>query len=211
LQALPFLQGLSVEEAPFGRDLDNPEQQCKRCVIHLQFHKLSEYPEEVGLQWQELVDTVEGPFASGVDAAIQKCFRKAAFTAGIERLAVSEEGKGKLAGTNGHADMYPTQDRQQAAHSVADINDAGEKEEDENQEVSVSSIMSSCATLKHVCAQVLLDSCKHLVIINLCTGITCPVSALLTWDALGVTASRRCNVGWMGRAIFFGYRHLQSI
>lgn len=129
------MQGLSVEEAPFGRDVDNPKQQCRCCVIHLRFHELSEYPEEVDLNWQELLDTVEGPFASAVDSVIQKCFRKAAFTAGVEQVAVTEEGKGAGVGSKGDRGGKQGEEGEQAAHSVADINDAGEKEEDENQEV----------------------------------------------------------------------------
>ena len=124
------LQGLAAEEVPFGSDPDDPRRQCKRCVLHLQFHAIEDYPSEAGLTWRELRRTVEDAFAKKVEAAVVKAFKRAAYSPGIETMPEAREGGGKRGAAEDSGD-----ENAPAVANTAQLNDAGEDAEDENKEV----------------------------------------------------------------------------
>lgn len=123
------MQGLAAEEVPFGSDPDDPRRQCKRCVLHLQFHAMEAYPSEAGLTWRELRRTVEDTFAKKVEAAVVKAFKRAAYSPGIETMPEVAEGGGAAARGGEGGEEGPT------VANAAELNDAGEDAEDENKEV----------------------------------------------------------------------------
>lgn len=126
---MSVVQGLSVEEVPFAEDEDGGFH--REFTLHLQFHKLTAYPDQLGLTWHEISATVSSAFSKAIEKAIVRHFRRAAFQPSIESVAVNAQEDHDVGAAEG--DGVPGEEAANAA-KAADGNE-GDEDEDENREV----------------------------------------------------------------------------
>lgn len=129
-----MLQGLSVEEAPFARGEDGGFH--REFTVHLQFHSLRSYPDQLNLSWCEISTTVGAAYAKAVEKAIVKRFRRSAFLPEIESLEVNGAGEAaapRAGGAKGDATGGAEADDAGSPVNVDAVD--GAEDEDENREV----------------------------------------------------------------------------